>query len=99
MDEAPTGRALEDRQLLRSLGDFRNQLQARGGGSDHGYALACEVQALRPPARVEAHGTEQRLPFNLGNEGPIELADCADEGAHAGLFLARTTPQLHVPDG
>ncbi len=77
--EHPRCAALEDGHPRRLGGDGRHDLEGTGPGADDGHPLAGQLGALHPHRRVHPLATEGVDPREVGELGPVELADGADQ--------------------
>ena len=78
--EEPGRGALEDREVVDLLGDLGDELRRARPGADDDDALAAEVDVVVPSSGVEGGTGEGRRARQVGDVGPVELADAADDG-------------------
>ena len=92
---AVVGRALEDRQMLRLLGDQRDRLDARRTGADDAHSAAGEIHAvLGPLARVIGIALEIGEAGKVRNVCRAQATGGHDEVIRAGGVVA---VDLYVP--
>ncbi len=76
----PVRRPLEDEQLGGLLGDDGDELRGARPRADHPHPPAAQIDVVVPPGRVEGRPGKRVQARDVRHEGPVELADGADDG-------------------
>ncbi|GIW17245.1 MAG: hypothetical protein KatS3mg064_0402 [Tepidiforma sp.] len=96
----PVRGSLEDDDLAGNLRHLGDELRRARAGADDRDALASEVDRMVPARGVELRTAEPLEPADIGNLGPVQLADGADDGVRPQHLLAAVSPpHVDVPLG